>query len=377
MSRRACSLACLFGLLAAPWASSFALESTISPEAAAVIAELEGMVTSRDSEEYEVAFMPLELDRILVRDRLGNEQLYHYLTFRLRNEISESRESVVARASRYNEVLQQMADEYAEAKIANGVSLVVAGEKVLDRADKRSRSRNIDISVLAYDENGSAIDLLDEPIGSGPQKALNIPDYGEYVADSQLDLVRDRIEEQVSRRLLSLAEIRVKDLAPYDPTQTDPETFANVGEVFGVVVFNRLNDHGHRFTMEIRGLSYKLRIRLPEARPGEVENYADTRVLRRVYTLNYSRSGDEFYRDQDRFTLDDSGWRWTDTFQRLHIRADMAYARYFVENITDDKGERQPAVEARFWNYYRKVRADYPDADPKQLPDIEKDQLKQ
>jgi hypothetical protein len=349
-----------------------AAESTLSAEAQQQVAELEAMITSRDTEEYEVAFEPIALDRVLIKDRLGREHLYHYLAFRVRNEISESQEEMLARTVRYNEILQQMATEYEYAQINEGVELDVHGEKVLDRADKRAKERHLAISVLAYDENGSAIDLLDEPIGSGDQKELNIPDYGDYTANTPLDLIRDKAEEQLGRKLLTLEEIRAKALPPFDPSQTDDETVSAVGEVYGVVIFNRLNDHGDHFTIEMRGLSSKLRVRLPEAEAGQVENYSNTRVLRRVYTLEYSRPGDEYYRDLDKFVLGTHGWRWLDTFQRLQTRSDMAYVRYFFANLEDKDGHRVPATEERFWAYYQKVLDGHPDADPKALPDLEK-----
>src|SRR5690606_18788591 len=154
-----------------------------------------------------------------------------------------------------------------------------------------------------------------------------------------------------------LEEIRAKELPTYDPSQQDPETFAAVGEVFGVVVFNRLNDHGDAFTIELRGLSNKLRVRKPETAAGAVENYSDTRILRRVYTMSYERPGDEHYRDLDRFELEESGWRWIDTFQRLSKRADMAYVRFFLDNLVDEDGHVQQATEDRFWPYFREARA--------------------
>lgn len=368
MSRRASTvLSCLAAGLACVSGLGAADEANMSQSAQDDLAALRQMLTSRDLEEYEVAVEPISLDRVLVRDRLGREHLYHYLAFRVRNVVAESREVLVAKSTRYNEILQQMATEYAAfAEVKDDVELQVHGETVLDRADQRSRTRKLNITCLAYDENGSAIDVLDEPVGSGPQKAFNIPDYGDYVAGSPLDLIRDKAEEQLGRKLLTLDEIRAKDLPTYDPSQQDEETFSAVGEVFGVVVFNRLNDHGDSFTIELRGLSNKLRVRKAETAAGEVENYSDTRILRRVYTMSYERPGDEHFRDLDRFELAESGWRWIDTFQRLSKRADMAYVRFFLDNLVDEDGHVQQATEDRFWPYFREARAAYGD-----LPDIE------
>lgn len=335
-------------------------------------AALEAMLTSRDVEEYEVDVAALALDRVLVKDRLGREHLFHYLTFRIRNQITEDSKALAAGATRYNEVLQQMATDYEYAKVADGVTLEVDGEKVLDRADKRSKTRTLNVSVLAYDENGSAIDLLDDPAAKEPagRLAFNIPDYGDYVAGSPLAAVRDKVEEIAGRRLLTIDEIRAKELPPYDAAQVDEEGVA-AGEVYGVVVFNRLNDHGDEFTLEVRGVSNKLRTRAADATPGQVANYANTRVLRRVYVLHYARPGDEYYRDQDRFRLERGGWEWVDTFQRLSKRADVAYATYFLDNLVDEKGKLNPALEEKFWPYYSKVREERPDAGDK-LPDLQK-----
>jgi hypothetical protein len=94
--------------------------------------------------------------------------------------------------------------------------------------------------------------------------------------------------------------------------------------------------------------------------------------MRRVYVLHYTRPGDEFYRNLDRFTLEKAGWEWVNTFQRIRERKNVAYARYFLNNITDEKDVRQPDVEKAFWEYYAKVRTEeYPKAEDK-LPDLEK-----
>ena len=334
-------------------------------------AKLEAMISSRDVEEFEMNFKPLALDRVLLKDRLGREHLYHYLTFRLRNEITEDTKQLAQTATRYNEVLQKMANDHEYAKIEQGVTLKVDGETVLDRSNMRARKRTVPLTVLAYDENGSRIDLLDEPIGSGKQKEFPIPDYGDAVAGSSLERVREKIEEAVGRRLRTADEIRAMQLPPFDAQKVDEEGVAE-GEVFGVIIFDRLSDHGDRFTIEVRGLSNKLRVRAPAAEPGAVENYANTRILRRVYVLRYERPGDEYFRDHDRFMLAGGGWQWIETFQRLQKRADAAYARFYLDNIADEKGERRTAVEDKFWPYYEGVRANAGD----KIPDLQS-QLKQ
>jgi hypothetical protein len=329
-------------------------------------AKLEAMISSRDVEEFEVSFKPLALDRVLLKDRLGGERLYHYLTFRLRNEITEDTKQLAQTATRYNEVLQEMANEHEYAKVEQGVTLKVDGETVLDRSNMRARKRTVQITALAYDENGSRIEILDDTESGKAARAFPLPDYGDAVAGSSLDRVKEKVEEAVGRRLRTADEIRTLELPPYDAQKLDEEGVAE-GEVYGVLLFDRLGDHGDRFTIEIRGLSNKLRIKASEAEPGAVGNYANTKVMRRVYVLHYQRPGDEFFRDQDRFLLERGGWEWTETFQRLGKRAAAAYAQYYLDNISDAAGARQAAVEEKFWPSYEKDR----EAAADKLPDLQ------
>ncbi len=335
-------------------------------------AELEAMVTSRDVELYELSFQPVAIDRVLLKDRLGHERLFHYIAFRLRNQITDDTRQEVAVATRYNEILKQMSEEYADrgASLKGAVTLDVHGEKVLDRAELNARKRTVGMTVLAYDENGSRIQVLDEPVGSGSQNTFNFTDYGDSVAADTFGQVRDAAEEQVGRKLRTLDEIAKLELPPFDPQTPDEDEQGADGEVFGVIIFNSLTDHGDRFTIEVRGLSNKLRVKTPDPEKGQLENYLQTRVMRRVFVLRYDRPGDEYYRDQDPFVLVKSGWEWMNTFQRVQTRADMAYSRYFLDNITDEKGERSPAVEDEFWPYYGKAREARPQAGEK-LPDLE------
>jgi hypothetical protein len=81
------------------------------------------------------------------------------------------------------------------------------------------------------------------------------------------------------------------------------------------------------------------------------------------------RPGDEHFRHLDEYELVKGGWEWVNTFQRLHQRKSIAYAKYFLGNITDAKDVRQPKVEEELWEYYDAVRAAKPDAGDK-LPDL-------
>ncbi len=136
-----------------------------------------------------------------------------------------------------------------------------------------------------------------------------------------------------------------------------------------VTPFSTLAD-SYWAAIEVRGLNNKIRIRQPDSVAGTVDNYLASRVLRRVYVLHYSRPGDEFFRDQDRFVLADHGWEWLNTFQRIDQRKNVAYARYFLNNIADDQNKPVQSVEDEFWPYYDAVRETKPDARDK-LPDLQ------
>jgi len=334
-------------------------------------AELEKMLQApRDTDLYELSFQTLEIDRILLKDRTGHEHVFHYVTFRLRNEITDDTKQLAAKATRYNEILQEAAKQYEAQKavVENAVTLTVAGEKVLDRQDVRSRARRVSITAMAYDENGSRFRLLDEPIGSGPQENFNFPDLGVVSNGSSYDHVVHEISTKVGRTLKSVDDIRKLELPPYNPAKKDEEGVAE-GEVFGVLVFNRLSIHGDEFTFQVRGLSNKLRTRKPDAAKGALDNYLETHVWRRVYVMHFSRPGDENFEDLHRFTLTKAGWEWVDTFQRINQRASVAYVKYFMDNLVNEKGERNATIEDEVWKYYDGVREARPT--PKApLPDL-------
>jgi hypothetical protein len=335
-------------------------------------AELEKLVQSRDTDLYELNVEPLAMDEVTLKDKTGHLHVFSYLTFRLRNEIKDATKPTIAKPSRYNEILKTITEQYEYAK-ADGAQLAVTGVAgadgvIVERQDLKPRTRKVNITVIAYNEHGTRIQLLDEPIGSGVQNEFNFPDYGELSRDAVLKRVREEVEEVAQRRLLTVDEIRLKELPPYDPAKRDEEGVAE-GEAFGVVLFNRLSVYGHKITIEMRGLSNKFRVRTTEPKAGEVGNYVGARYMRRVYTLNYVHPGDEYFRHLDEYELVRSGWEWVNTFQRLDQRKSVAYANYFLNNITDAKNVRQPKVEEELWGYYDAVRTDKPKAADK-LPDL-------
>lgn len=335
-------------------------------------AQLEQMLAKRDLEVFEVNFEPLALDRIVVKDRMGQTHVYHYLAFRVRNQVG-STGTPVSQAKGYNDVLAAMAAQYEQAKITKegGVGLAVDAAEakdgvIVDRKDARIAERALDLSVLAFDEHGSRIRLLDDPIGSGGQDSFNFPDLGEPKLSVPVGQVRDRVEEALHRKLLTPDEIRARKLPPYDQAQRTEEGWA-VGELYGVFVFDRLSDYGKQLTFQVRGLSNKFRERWPDAEAAKVENYLDLRIFRRTYVLHYAHLGDEFYRDQDHYELSRSGWEWVATFQRNAQRKLMAYSRYWLNNIAASGDVLNKPIEDEFWPVYNERRSQVGD----KLPDLQ------
>jgi hypothetical protein len=342
-------------------------------------AELEGFESKRDMELYELSFEALALDHVVVADRTGHQHVFHYLAFRIRNQNANADSQPLSQAKGYNEVLAAITEQYSEAKKVtdNGVSLAVEGVEgkdgvIVQRQDAQSHDKTVDLTVFGTDEHGTRIRLLDDPPGSGPGENFAFPDQGEPSVSISSQQVRDAVEEAMGRELLSIDELRAMKLPPYDATKRTDKGWAT-GEAYAVAIFQQLSDYGDNFTFEVRGLSNKFRVKFPDNGPGKVENYLDARLMRRVYVLHYQRLGDEYFRDLDPFDLVRGGWEWSTTFQRNATRRDMAYTRYFLNNLTNDKdGERNPAVESEFWPYYAADRdaATAAKAQHPNLPDL-------
>jgi hypothetical protein len=341
-------------------------------------AELEQMINSRDMELYEMSFEPLSMDRVVLTTRSGKEAVFNYLTFRLRNQIADKTSTPLSQAKGYSEVLAAIQEQYAgmAKKVEdNGVKLQIEGVEgadgtIVERQNAQIHQKKVSITVYGYDENGTRIRLLDEPPGSGPQEHWNFPDIGEPSWAAIAEKVKDKIEEKEGRELYTVDKIRTIELPPYVATERQANGWAK-GEIYGVAMFHRLSDYGDHFTFEARGLSNKFRLKFPEVEPGKVENYLDARFFRRVFVLHYDRIGDEYFRELDPFVLKKAGWEWVNTFQRNDQRRTVAYARYFLNNIANDKdGERNQNVEAEFWPYYKAFREAHPNKADK-LPDLE------
>ena len=325
------------------------------------VAELRDMVETRDLEVYELDFAPSEIKRIVLTDRTGDSRVYHYLTFRLQNRVSDATLDQRAQGSNaYNEVLLTVADEFDDVEV-DGTSLRVevsqdheGQEVVVDRSNLNRRTRRAMLSILAFDENGTRFRVLDEDPGQGPQERFNFDDEGDRsVAYSPAD-VRDAVEEKEGRRLLTLKELSEIDLPPYEGGELD-EYGAARGEAYGVVIFDRLSIYGDKFIVQIRGLSNKQRERTPLAQAGDMEDYFNTRIYRRAYEVTYTRPGDEFYLDLSRFQLEEERWTWHNTFQRIESRHERAKARYFLQNI-EQKNKANRAVVDEFRDQYNALR---------------------
>lgn len=337
-------------------------------------AELEAMLEKagtkgdqrRDLEVYELTFEPIELGRVLLTDRMGGAHVYNFLAFRLRNQMSLGGLQPSSQAKGFNEVLAATAQQYEASQVVkedNGTALRIGSVEgkdgeIVARQDARVRTRAVDLSVLAYDEHGNRLKTLAELNGSKPPEAFDQPDVGFPSQSTLSGLVREKVEELLDRRLLTTDEIRSRQLPPFDPTKRSEEGWGE-GEVCGVMLFDRLSDHGRAITLQVHGLSNKFRIHwVPGADPAKPENYLETRFLRRTYVLHYERPGDEYYRDRDRFELVSSGWEWVPSFQRNASRRTQAYTRYFLNNIVANQADALNApVEAEAWAWYQEQRA--------------------
>lgn len=366
------------------------------------IASLEAMVSGeRDTAIFELDFQPLNFDRILVRDRLGDNQVFHYLTFRLRNRVADGGDFLATQATVYNEVLDQMMREYGFLRkvTEGGASLVLDDVRalederlgvILERENLRVRTRSINLTALVFDEHGTRFRLFDEVPGEGPQEDFNFDDRGLRVAKSDFyQRVQEAIEDRYRQRFFAVHDIRGMELPPYEaglPSTFEDGHGMNQGEIFGVIIFDRLNRYGNNFQIHIQGLSNKQRFEWPERLPqGQVEDYFNLRVLRRTFVVEMNRRGDEFFRDRNPFSMDRYGWQWVERFIRLEQRRAIAYSRFYRHNITlpeprtrnatyntiNDRGEgvqgstqvsvlHDGEVFGDFWSHYGSIRQQWP-----------------
>lgn len=315
--------------------------------------ELDDMLSSRSLDVFELDFTPLAMDRILVRNRDGLEEEYHYLTFRLINRVSDNTQYLLKHTSRYNEVLKAITEQFQAEQIKlkvdpDGARLSVEGVAeakmgvIVERADLRVLPRRVNLTATVWDENGSRIRFFDQAPYKGPQERFDFADQGAARQSSYSLRVKEAIEERVGRRLRTVNEIRTLDIPPYDAKVIDAEGVAK-GMIYGVFIFDRLPVEGDTFMVQVNGLSNKLRFRTPNHERNQIADYFNARVLRRTYVMTFDRIGDEYYHDLDPFILKEHGWRWLTTFQRLRLRKTKAYLDYYFDNIRleEERSRRQ------------------------------------
>ncbi len=384
-------LAC--ALVACGAASAPAEDTDMSQDALRMEEQLESFLVGRTG-VYELDFEPLAMERVVIDNRVGHDQVYHYLAFRLRNRTSTSATALTPSATAFDEVMNTIQREYqglrydkeAGLKLIDETAQNIREERlrvIVEREDLEVKARRIDLTVRAYDENKTSFRLFDEfydieeeaireqmrQAGQNPEgqdlspsqkNRFDFTELGQTEIGTYYGHVHAAIEEQEDRHLFSVHEIRRMRLPSYQPGVLDPLTNEPVGQIHGVLIFDRLPVEGDFFTVEVQGLSNKLRFQVPPHPDDQLANYFDTRILRRTYVVRYSRRGDEYYRDLDDFELQSKGWQWLSSFQRLRNRASIAYNKYFLNNIgtTNAQGHvvPDPQVEGHFWEYHRKQR---------------------
>lgn len=335
--------------------------------------ELRQMVESRNLDKFEFDFRPMTIDRIVLPSRLGDNKVFHYVTFRLRNKVSANAEYMMQHRSAFNEVMQQIAEEFEEVtyQTEGGPRLFTEAPTIEDpdlativeSEDLKVAKRQALITASIYDENGGAFTQLEEDPATSPINEFDIEDLGEVREGNVYERVRYLIEEREHRRLLSMHEIRQMELPPYDADKLNDEGVAQ-GEVFGVLIFDRLPVVGDRFTLRIQGLSNKLRVHVPEHEDDQLADYINTRYKRRVYVMEIERPGDEFFLGDDPLTVVEQGWRWVPAFERIRQRASVAYSTYFLNNhplereqmVGNDPVLKNQQVDQAFWQHMGQTR---------------------
>ncbi|MHC5067518.1 MAG: hypothetical protein ACYTF0_02895 [Planctomycetota bacterium] len=306
---------------------------------------------------------------MLIKSGADVEEVFHYLTFRILNRASDNARFLLERATAFNEVMAQVADEYEQASFTtdSGPALVINDVEaiqdaslatIIDRPDLRVGERSLNISALIYDENGSRVRLFEEAGEAAPADGFGFDDHGETRYPTSYRRVHEAIEEREGRRLASIGTIRTREFKPFNSDVLDAEGNAQ-GEAHGVLVFPRLPVDGDRFTVLIQGLSNKLRFGDFEiqqgvpAEPNAIQDYFNAHLLRRTMEVEISRPGDEYHLDRVGLKVVHSGWSWRPAFVRLRHRASMAYSKFFLDNVAEGgRGERNEAVEGAFWQYY-------------------------
>ena len=368
---------CLAGSWLAPVAAMDV--SNGSPEYQRDLAELMMMVDGsvRETDVFQLDFQPLEFDRIVIDDRLGNSAVYHYLTFRLRNVVSDSvkPDDIDRKRSAFEEVMDGIVDQYENARFETdgGLSLEVnadnlpPGERelatIVSREDLSVRTRKVRISAIITDENGTRFRLLDAKPGEGDQEAFAFQDQGQSRISSVSIRAHRAIEEKYGRRLFSQHELRGKELPPVPRWRKDDFGMAT-GEVYGVLVFERLPVDGDHFSVIVNGISNKMRALVPDHEYQQVGDYVNTKVGRRSYVLELTASVMNTHSTRSPSSSSRAPGVGSPASSQQRTASSAPTQNTFLDNIRQSEGGRMVGVgdqsnkrvEAEFWKFYNDIR---------------------
>ena len=342
------------------------------------LAELEGMLASRETDDYELMFQPVDFDRLVVTDADGEQRVFHYLSFLLRNTTISAEDYLDFRASSFRDVMEGFIDrdDVGDLDFATEQGAVLRVETealerdgtsdlgvIAQRQNSVLRTRTLNLSALVLDENGTRLEHFRFALDDQSEKPTDFTfaDEGKRRVSTPNEAVRDALIERYNRAVYTADDLRGRELPPYDPSIVDEYGNAQ-GEVFGAFIFDRLPQDGDFFDVQVSGVSNKMRTRFPDAPSGMVEDYFNVTVLNRIFQLRVDRPGDEYYLADQPIRIRDQGWRWTAAFQRLNVRKTIAYSRYYLNNAETassgaaDQALVNQAVVTEFWEHYRSQR---------------------
>ncbi len=370
--------------------------------------ELEAMLATsartakaRDFDQFEIQFEPISFERVVMRSTPTGTGAYafHALVFRIENRTVDTADRLAVKYKGYSQVLKAMADQYASAKVVTeggSVQLRIDGVQskdglIVERQENRARKRRANLIARISTENLSRLviqaGLTDQAARLGWERAAKdlraakregeippapgvrewpkYPDPGQDDTALPVEDVRRFLEEKHGRRLLTPSELMTFDLDPFDGVKRIEVTDINdpmyamrgwyAGEAYGVFVFPAVNEQARSITIRVDGLTNKIRRDYRQADPpaGQEDDFYARRNFRRSYVIQYSRPGDEFYRDSDPITLVDHGWRWLPAFIRIDTRREISHATYILDNIRQQADPDKPDTRIETERYAR------------------------
>ena len=109
-ARRRLSIAAGASLLTATLGTTPTVSAEASADYVQWLAELDSMLAEREIDTYELQFMPIDFDRIVVTDADGEQRVFHYLSFILRNATISAEDYLDFRASGFRDVMEGFID---------------------------------------------------------------------------------------------------------------------------------------------------------------------------------------------------------------------------------------------------------------------------